>query len=326
MQDRSTSGTSGTSGTGSARALPRVLPLSLVLLVLLVPPVLPAQAGNTAEVALSRALELEGSNKCREAIPLYRQAAQVPDPTGAVLGLERCYHMIGRPDSLLPLLDTLFLRKPKDPTLRVVQLRTLSTVRDERGLRLAFEQWSALEPREPTPYREYARILLDMGRALAADSILRSAVAALGSSRDLAAEFAQMQAALGLWVPAARSWRQASQQLPYLEQAAIFSLFAAPAAMRDSVRDVMREPPVAVSARRVLAGLEVRWHAPREGWAALRELPPSDTVLRVWTDFAAEAEQSEAWLTARDVWARAFSARPADRNLAVRAATAALLR
>jgi tetratricopeptide (TPR) repeat protein len=286
--------------------------------------VLPAQADNTAEAALSRALELEGSNKCREAIPLYRQAAQVPDPTGAVLGLERCYHMIGRPDSLLPLLDTLFLRKPKDPTLRVVQLRTLSTVRDERGLRLAFEQWSGLEPREPAPYREYARILLDMGRALAADSVLRSAVAALGSSRELAAEFAQMQAALGLWVPAARSWRQASQQLPYLEQAAIFSLFAAPAAMRDSVRDVMREPPVAVSARRVLAGLEVRWHAPREGWAALRELPPSDTVLRVWTDFAAEAEQSEAWLTARDVWARAFSARPADRNLAVRAATAAL--
>ena len=45
-----------------------------------------AQAGNTAEVALNRALELEGANKCREALPLYRQAVQVPDPTGAVLG------------------------------------------------------------------------------------------------------------------------------------------------------------------------------------------------------------------------------------------------
>lgn len=283
-----------------------------------------AQAGNTAVVALNRALELEGLNKCREAIPLYRQAAQVPDPTGAVLGLERCYHMIGRPDSLLPLLDTLFVRKPRDPTLRVVQLRTLSTMRDDRGLALAFEQWAALEPREPAPYREYARILLDMGRALAADSVLRSAVAALGSSRDLSAEFAQMQAALGLWVPAARSWRQASQRLSYLEQAAVFSLFAAPAAMRDSVRDVMRGPPVAVSARRILAGLEVRWHAARDGWEALSELPPSDSVIRVWTDFAAEAEQSEAWLTARDAWAQAFHARTTDRGLAVRAATAAL--
>jgi hypothetical protein len=275
-------------------------------------------------VALNRALELEGDNKCREAIPLYRQAAQVPDPTGAVLGLERCYHMIGRPDSLLPLLDTLFVRKPADPTLRVVQLRTLSTLRDERGLALAFEQWAALEPREPAPYREYARILLDMGRALAADSVLKDAVAALGSSRDLSAEFAQMQAALGLWVPAARSWREAGLHLPYLEQAAVFSLFAAPAPMRDSVREVMREPPVSLSARRILAGLEVRWQAPREGWAALSALPPSDTVIRVWTEFAAEAEQSEAWLTARDAYAHAFRARPADRGLAVRAATAAM--
>ena len=283
-----------------------------------------AQAGNTAAAALNRALELEGTNKCREALPLYRQAVQVPDPTGAVLGLERCYHMVGHPDSLLPLLDTLFVRKPTDPTLRIVQLRTLSTMRDMRGLALAFEQWASLEPREPAPYREYARILLDMGRALAADSVLRSAVEALGSSRDLAAEFAQMQAALGLWLPAARSWRDASQHLPYLEQAAVYSLFAVPTALRDSVRQILREPPVAVGARRVLAGLEVRWHAPREGWAALRDLPPSDTVVRVWTEFAAEAEQTEAWLTARDAWARAFSARPADRGLAVRAATAAV--
>lgn len=283
-----------------------------------------AQAGNTAEVALNRALELEGNNKCREAIPLYRQAAQVPDPTGAVLGLERCYHMIGRPDSLLPLLDTLFLRRPTDPTLRVVQLRTLSTLRDDRGLSLAFEQWAALDPREPAPYREYARILLDMGRALAADTVLKNAVAALGNSRDLAAEFAQMQAALGLWVPSAQSWREAGLHLPYLEQAAVFSLFAAPAGVRDSVRGVLREAPVSLSARRILAGLELRWQAPRDGWAALSALPPSDTVIRVWTDFAAEAEQMESWLTARDAYAQAFAARPSDRGLAVRAATAAM--
>lgn len=297
---------------------------AFAVLCLLAPSATRAQAGNTADVALHRALELEGSNKCREAIPLYRQAAQVPDPTGAVLGLERCYHMIGRPDSLLPLLDTLFVRKPADPTLRVIQLRTLSTVRDDRGLVQAFEQWVGLDPREPAPYREYARILLDMGRALAADSVLKTAVEALGSSRELSAEFAQMQAALGLWVPAARSWREAGMHLPYLEQAAVFSLFAAPVAMRDSVRAVMREPPISLGARRILAGLEVRWLAPREGWAALSALPPSDTVIRVWTEFAAEAEQAEAWLTARDAYAQAFHARPADRGLAVRAATAAM--
>jgi hypothetical protein len=153
---------------------------------------------------------------------------------------------------------------------------------------------------------------------------LKHAVAALGSSRELAAEFAQMQAALGMWVPAARSWREAGLHLPYLEQAAVFSLFAAPAGLRDSVREVLREAPVSLSARRMLAGLELRWQAPREGWAALSALEPSDTVIRVWTEFAAEAEQAESWLTARDAYAQAFAARPADRGLAVRAATAAM--
>jgi hypothetical protein len=95
-------------------------------------------------------------------------------------------------------------------------------------------------------------------------------------------------------------------------------------AVRDSVRAVLRAEPVELHARRVLASLEVRWHAPREGWAALRDLAPSDTVIRVWADFAADAEQNEAWLTARDAFARAFQARPTDPGLGVRAATAAL--
>lgn len=283
-----------------------------------------AQSGNPAAATMNRALELEAANNCRDAIPLYRQATRVPDPTGAVLGLERCLHMVGHPDSLLPLLDTLFVRKPTDPTLRVVQLRTLSTVRNDAGLKRAFSEWVALAPREPAPYREYARILLDMGRALAADSVLASAERALGSKTEIAAEFAQMQAALGLWTKAAQSWREASQHRSYLERAAVFSLFQAPAELRDSIRQILREPPVAVNARRVLAGLEVRWHAPLEGWAALSELQPTDTVIRIWTDFAAEAEDSEAWLTARDAWVSAFKARPSERGYAVRAANAAL--
>ena len=164
------------------------------------PTAVPAQAGNTAEAALGRALDLEGANKCREAIPLYRQAVGVEDPTGAVLGLERCYSMVGRPDSLLPLLDTLIARKPKDPTLRTIQLRTLSTVRRDAELAVAFAQWTSISPKDPTPYRIYAQVLLDEGRARGADTVLQAAAEALGGTRDVAAEFAQMQAALGLWV------------------------------------------------------------------------------------------------------------------------------
>jgi hypothetical protein len=283
-----------------------------------------AQAGNTAESALVRALDLEGANKCREAIPLYRQAVGVEDPTGAVLGLERCYSMIGRPDSILPLLDTLLVRKPTDPTLRTIQLRTLSGVRRDADLAVAFVQWTSLVPREATPYRVYAQVLLDEGRARGADSVLREAATALGSTRDIAGEFAQMQAALGRWVESAQSWREASVTLPYLEQAAVFSLMPVPPALRDSLREVFAAPPLVLGARRILSGLELKWHAPRNAWRVLADLPPTDSTVEAWIAFGRDAEGDQAWLTARDAYALAFQARSGDRNLALRAATAAM--
>ena len=283
-----------------------------------------AQAGNTAEAALSRALDLEGNNKCREAIPLYRQAIGVEDPTGAVLGLERCYAMIGRPDSILPLLDTLLVRRPTDPTLRTIQLRTLVSAGRDADASVAFGQWSSLDPREAAPYRVYAQILLDDGRARGADSVLQDAARTLGNAKDLAGEFAQMQAALGMWVASARSWRQASLLLPYLEQAAVFSLMPVPPALRDSLREVFAAPPLVLGARRILSGLELKWHAPRSAWRVLSELPPTDSTIAAWIAFARDAEASEAWLTARDAYGQVFQARPADRQVGLRAATAAL--
>jgi tetratricopeptide (TPR) repeat protein len=300
-----------------------VLALTFLLSVC-VTPGLRAQADNTAEAALNRAMDLEGSNKCREAIPLFRQALAMEDPAGAVLGLERCYHAVGRPDSLVPVLDSLLGRRPRDPTLRAIQMRTLSAIRAERALQQAFEGWAAIAPQDPVPYRTYARVLLDEGRALAADSVLTGAVARLGGTREVAAELAQMRAALGMWVVSARNWREASGDLSYLEQAAVFSLVPAPLGVRDSLRAVLREDPVVLGARRILAGLEIRWNAPRDAWLALAALPPSDSVTQAWVDFAQEAEASEAWLTARDAYAQSARQRPADRGLALRAATAAL--
>ena len=283
-----------------------------------------AQAGNTPEAALVRALDLEAANKCREAISLYRQAVRVEDPTGAVLGLERCYSMIGRPDSILTLLDTLLIRKPSDPTLRTVQLRTLATVRRDAQLQVAFEQWVALAPRDAAPYRTYAQVLLDGGRARGADTVLQAAAAALGGTHDIAGEFAQMQAALGQWVASAQSWRDAGQTAAYLEQAAVFALMPAPAALRDSVRAVLSAPPLTLGSRRILSGLELKWHAPRDAWRVLAELPANDSTVEAWIAFARDAEGEESWLTARDAYARAFQARAGDHRLAVRAATAAL--
>ncbi len=285
---------------------------------------LSAQEGNSAERALGRALELEGENKCREAIPLYRQAIVVEDPTSAVLGLERCYHMVGRPDSLIPLLDTLLIRRGKDPTIRSIQFRTLSIAHRDLDLQKAFNEWVALDPTRPQPYREYARVLLESGRARGADSVLQQALQALGTTRDVAAEFAQMQAALGLWVQAAQSWREAAQVLSYLDQAAAFSLLGTPEDARDSVRAVLRDAPVELAARRILSILELRWRAPREAWSALADLPVNDSTVVAWSNFARDAESSESWLIARDAHVAVAAAKPNEWTHRTRAATAAL--
>ncbi len=311
---------------GDGRAMPRALRrIGVTALALLAGAgALGAQATTSPEVALTRALDLEGENKCREAIPLYRVAVTSEDPVGAVLGLERCYAMVGRPDSLVGLLDSLLAHRPKDPTLRTVQLRTLNSIRRDDDLRVAFGQWTSVAAGEATPWRMYAQVLLESGRALAADSVLRDAAVALGSTRALASEYAQMQAALGLWLPSAKSWREAAEEQGYLEQAAVFSLMPVPAALRDSVREVFRSVPVTLGARRVLAGLELRWHAPRAAWEALAGLPPTDSAVAAWDEFAKEAELNEAWLTARDALARVALVRTKDRMIAVRAATMSL--
>ena len=307
---------------------PRATAVRLMVAALLLLPVArlaPAQAAaNPQQSVLGRALDLEGAGKCAEAIPLYREAIRIEDPVGAVLGLERCHSMSGGSEAMLPLLDTLLAAKPRDPTLRTVQLRTLVGLRRDAEAETAFTQWTSFSPREPAPYREYARLLLDQGRAAAADTVLQGAVRAIGGSRDLAAEFAQMQAALGLWLPSAKSWRQATETLPYLEQAATFALFAAPDSLRDSVRAVFSAPPLALSSRRILALLETRWRSAREGWLVLAPLAPTDSVVAAWLDFAREAEQNESWLTARDAYVAVRAHRPKDRSVALRAATAAM--
>jgi hypothetical protein len=110
---------------------------------------------------------------------------------------------------------------------------------------------------------------------------------------------------------------------PYLDQAAVFSLFPTPDSVRAAVRQVFRAPPVQVESRQALALLELRWSSAREAWLALRDLPPSDEAVKAWTDFGDEAEASGAWLVARDAFAAALAHKP-TRELAVRAANDAL--
>lgn len=272
---------------------------------------------------LARGLELEEQSRYKEAVVAYREALRGETVVPALLGLERAYAELGMSNSLLPLLDTIIAGRPRDPTVRSVQLRTLRAAGRPADLRAAFERWVTDASGDAAPYREYVTLLLQDGQAAVADTVLRRAQQTLGSARDLAGETAQLRASMGLWEPAARSWREALVTMPYMVQAAAFSLAPTPPAARAAVRETLRASPIALGARSLLSSLELLWGAPRDAWAALAPLPASDSARDAWEEFARRAEASESWLVARDALAAAVRWRMSA-ALALRAATDAL--
>jgi tetratricopeptide (TPR) repeat protein len=286
-----------------------------------------ALAPNGARAQAQPALPMQGmeheqAGRWREALTAYRASLDA-SLVASILGIERVYDQLGKRDSIVPLIDTLIARRPREPTLRTIQLRTLVFLKRDEAAAAAFERWAQLAPREAAPYREYARLLLDEGRASSADTVLQRAQRALGGTRDLTVEMAQLRAATGLWELSAQSWRDALATSPYLDQAAVFSLFPTPDSLRAAVRQAFSAPPLQVEARKALALLELRWGSARAGWLALRDLPPADDAVQAWTEFGDEAEAAGAWLVARDAFAAAL-ARKQSRELAVRAANDAL--
>lgn len=280
-----------------------------------------AQAADT--MAFYRAMDLEAAGKYKEAAPLFRSVLRTPAGVNALLGLERVYSELGWTDSLVAPLDSLIAANPKEETYRTVQLRTLDAVGRDAELHRAFDKWIHDEPTSPTPYREYAKLLLQHNRALAADSVIARANAALGSTKDLSLEVAQARAAQGQWVESAHAWRDALASADYLEQAASYALAPAPSSVRDQIRDIFLALPIEVSARRALADLEGSWGSLADGWSALKGLPVDSASAAAWSDFAERAESEERWSIAREALESALRWRRTP-DFAVRAATAAL--
>jgi len=274
-------------------------------------------------VAFSKALQLESDGKYREAAPFYRMAMGGADAENALLGLERVYAELNWTDSLLAPLDTLIQRQPANHIFRTVQLRALQMLNREPDMRRAFDDWTRAAGKDPEPYREFSRILIQRNRTAAADSVIAQGQSALGSTRGLEMEVAQVRASAGAWVEAAKAWRAAIAFQPELEQAVGFSLSPTPATARDSIRAIFMEQPMSVSSRLALAGLEMNWGSAVNGWRALRDLPPDSVAVDAWMDFAERAEAEGEWPLAREALVMSLRARPAS-ALAIRAATAAL--
>lgn len=270
-----------------------------------------------------RGMDLEQGGKYREAVSAFRASLTGANYLPAMLGLERSYAALGWTDSMVPVIDSAIRTRPREAMFRSVQLRTLQGLGRTAAARESFERWVRDFPREAGPYREYARLLIDAQQAHAADTLLQRAQRVLGGSRDFQLEIAQTRAALGLWELSAQAWRDAVQNASYLERAAIFALSPTPEMARPGVRAALLAPPVQPAGRQILASLELGWGSPRQAWAALRDLPPGDSVAAGWRNFAERAEDAGAWLSARDALVSVIDWQM-SMETAVRAAEAAL--
>lgn len=284
--------------------------------------------GNPTAPLIARALDHENAGRYEQARDAWMEVLRANAPVPAVLGLERVYTMTGDEDLLMPLLDSLVPLMPADPQLRGAQLRVLVVTDRDSAAHAAFRQWRDLRPRDVTPYRDFARILLYNSKPQAADSVLAEAASVLGGTRELLLEVAQLRAALGRWREAADAWRETMRDQAYYEAGAVFSLSQAPTDSRDAVRAGLRAEDPPMGAYQTLSQLELGWGAPLAGWQSIKDLPASDTVLYVWGQFAEEAERVQAWAAARDALLAMHAARLAkgvpDRAVAERGANAAL--
>ena len=272
---------------------------------------------------IGRGLDLEQRGRFREAAAAFREAiAELPAP--AMLGYERVMMELGQVDTLLAGVDSAIRARRGDATFRTVQLRALHSAGRRVEERRAFDRWLEDAPAgDATPYREYARLLLNSGESARADSVLERARHAVTDAREFSVELAQIRASLGRWTDATHSWREIVERASFLEQAAMFSLSRADTAGRPRIRTVLAGAPVSVASRRLLAQLELHWGSPSAAWAAVSSLPADSQSVRAWREIGERAEQLEAWAVARDAFAAVTRAQFSVPS-AMRAAVAAL--
>ena len=276
---------------------------------------LPGQASGS----LIRALDLEQRGRNAEAVVAFRDALGSSDMLAALLGLERVYAAMSQSDSLIPIADSLARAHPSETMVQIVRLRVLRYARKPAAATAAFAEWVKKAPSQITPYREYARILLETGDLATADSVIEAAQRLPGADRALAAERARVQSARGEWSRATSSWRGAVENGPHLVPEAAFALGAATGDARDDVRRVLTSAPVTAQARILLSQLELMWGSATAAWSALAALSADEPTIAAWREFAERAEGSEAWLPARNAWRAVLGATRCDAETVLRA-------
>ncbi len=220
-----------------------------------VPAVAEAQRAEESRL-LRQAAAQESRGELVEATATLRTLLERnPASSGGLFALERVLRAQGQVAEVLPATDAFLGRSPDASGVRYMKLRVLAEVDSTDALEEEALAWFALDPDDPTPYREVAGLY---ERALGVEAtmeLLRRGREAVGDPASLSLEMGDLHARQGARDGALEEWSRA---------------LAADPGRSGAVADRLEELPDAEEATRdLLAMLEDRDHPDVQRAAAL---------------------------------------------------------
>jgi len=241
--------------------------------------------------AIGQGFELERAGQYKRAATVYFTTLRgEPTNLAALLGLERVLPSLSRLPDLLPAAQRAAAATPRNVALRALLLRTYVALNEPDSARAVAQRWTAEQPRDEAPYREWAIALEDARRFDEARQVFLVGRRALGRPGVFGIELGELQERVGEWEGAAREWAAALSEAPAQLPSAASSLAEAPAEQRERiVRAVLADSKPLE--RRLAAELLLGWGQPERAWSVFAPTvaePSSDaaTALRRFADLA----------------------------------------
>ena len=249
--------------------------------------------------AIGQGFELERAGQYKRAATVYFTTLRgEPTNLAALLGLERVLPSLSRLPDLLPAAQRAAAATPRNVALRALLLRTYVALNEPDSARAVAQRWTAEQPRDEAPYREWAIALEDARRFDEARQVFLVGRRALGRPGVFGIELGELQERVGEWEGAAREWAAALSEAPAQLPSAASSLAEAPAEQRERiVRAVLADSKPLE--RRLAAELLLGWGQPERAWSVFAPTvaePSSDaaTALRRFADLANSGNTPDA--------------------------------
>src|SRR5437016_491936 len=265
-----------------------------VLGLLLVPP------HSARGQAIGQGFDLERAGQYQRAATVYFTTLRgEPTNLAALLGLERVLPSLSRLPDLLPAAQRAVAASPRNAALRALLLRTYVALNESDSARAVAQRWTAEQPRDEAPYREWAIALEDAHRFEEARQVFLFGRRALGRPGVFGIELGELLERVGEWEGAAREWAAALSEAPAQLPSATSSLAEAPAEQRERIVRAVLAVDSKPLERRLAAELLLGWGQPERAWSVFAPTvaePSSDaaTALRRFADLANSGNTPDA--------------------------------